>query len=60
MEKVLQQAPTEDYEVVVFEDLNHLMQTAETGIPSNYGKINETFSPKVLEKMSSWIINRTQ
>ncbi len=35
--------------------LNHLFQTASTGNPSEYGQIEETFSPKALDKISSWL-----
>ena len=35
--------------------LNHLFQTSETGAPSEYGKIEETFSPTALQMISDWI-----
>jgi hypothetical protein len=35
--------------------LNHLFQTATTGAPAEYGKIEETVSPTVLELIASWI-----
>ena len=57
MEKALKEAPTDDYKVLVFDGLNHLMQPSETGLPSEYGKIETTFSEEVLEKMTQWIIS---
>lgn len=39
--------------------LNHLFQTSKTGSPSEYGKIEETFSPMALELMAQWIQART-
>lgn len=36
--------------------LNHLFQTAETGNPSEYGQIQETFSPDALKIISDWIL----
>ena len=36
---------------------NHLFQTAKTGSPNEYSQIEETFSPKVLDIMSEWILN---
>lgn len=48
-----------DYTVKSFPKLNHLFQTSETGLPSEYGEIEETISPLVLEMVSDWIIKRT-
>lgn len=39
--------------------LNHLFQTAVTGIPTEYGHIEETMSPVVLKDMGDWIIKIT-
>ena len=38
--------------------LNHLFQTAETGAPSEYGKIEETFAPKALQEIAEWILQQ--
>lgn len=46
-------------EVVVFPGLNHLFQTAKTGLPQEYATIEETMSPAVLEKITAWITART-
>lgn len=35
--------------------LNHLFQEAETGLISEYAEIEQTFSPKALEVVTSWI-----
>jgi len=40
--------------------LNHLFQTAETGAPYEYARIEETMSPVVLERISAWIIREAQ
>jgi len=42
-----------------FPKLNHLFQTTQTGLPSEYGQIEETMSPEVLKTMSDWILRRT-
>lgn len=34
--------------VMLFPNLNHLFQNCNTGLPSEYGEISETFSPDVL------------
>jgi hypothetical protein len=36
-------------------NLNHLFQNCETGAVSEYGQIEETISPEVLEIISEWI-----
>ena len=41
--------------IKAFEGLNHLFQKCETGAISEYIKIEQTISPKVLETMSNWI-----
>ena len=43
-------------EVHEFEGLNHLLQESETGDISEYGVIEQTMSPKVLELIKSWMI----
>lgn len=41
-----------------YDGLNHLFQKATTGLPSEYGEINETFNPQVLSDIASWIKKR--
>lgn len=48
-----------DYTVKSFPKLNHLFQTSQTGLPDEYGRIEETISPQVLEMISDWILKRT-
>lgn len=40
------------------EGLNHLFQESETGLPTEYGLIEETFSPTALEIMKDWILEK--
>lgn len=35
--------------------LNHLFQSAETGLPQEYGELRETFSPQVMADIIDWI-----
>jgi pimeloyl-ACP methyl ester carboxylesterase len=35
--------------------LNHLFQTASTGLSQEYGQIEETFSPKALQAIGDWL-----
>ena len=48
-----------DVTVKSFPKLNHLFQTSQTGLPSEYMKNEETISPLVLETISQWIAERT-
>lgn len=40
--------------------LNHLFQEAKTGLPQEYGTIEQTFSPAALAEISNWIGRQTQ
>ena len=40
--------------------LNHLFQTSTTGSPSEYGTIEETFSPVALKEVSTWILQQVK
>lgn len=48
-----------DVTLKAFPKLNHLFQTSQTGLPSEYGQIDETMSPDVLKTISDWILQRT-
>jgi alpha-beta hydrolase superfamily lysophospholipase len=45
--------------VTVFPELNHLLQTARTGSPAEYGTIRETLAPAVLDAVTAWILGQT-
>jgi alpha-beta hydrolase superfamily lysophospholipase len=45
----------ERVESIELPGLNHLFQHSETGNPNEYGSIDETFSPEVLDIMANWI-----
>lgn len=55
IEKAIKEAGNATITINYFPNLNHLFQTAETGLPSEYGTLEETFSPLVLEFMKDWI-----
>ncbi len=42
------------------EGLNHLFQESATGLPQEYGKIEQTMSPVVLDEVANWINNVTK
>jgi pimeloyl-ACP methyl ester carboxylesterase len=47
-----------NYAVKELPGLNHLLQTAETGNISEYGKIEETMSPTALQIIGDWILEQ--
>lgn len=60
IEKALEQAGNKDVTIIKIENLNHLFQECETGAMSEYGQIEQTFSPKALTVVSDWIQSKTQ
>lgn len=57
IEEALKAGGNEQYTIKEIPGLNHLFQTAETGAPSKYIKIEETISPVVLQMIGDWILN---
>lgn len=55
IEAALKQAKNKKYKIVELEGLNHLFQETTTGLPTEYGQIEQTFSPRALEEMLKWI-----
>ncbi len=60
IEKALKDAENTDVTVKELPKLNHLFQTCETGSPAEYGKIEETFSPRALALVGDWILARAK
>lgn len=73
-EKDLQSAPKENLDgiaaalkeggnknvsIVLLPQLNHLFQTSTTGLPTEYGQIEETIAPVALKTISDWILKQT-
>lgn len=56
--KALADGGNKDVTTREFADLNHLFQKATTGLPAEYGMLEETFSPAVLEAVTEWIKKR--
>jgi len=38
-----------------YPELNHLFQHSTTGLPAEYGQIEETISPEVLQDIAQWL-----
>lgn len=53
----LSEGGRENITTFTFENLNHLLQTAETGMVKEYATIEETMAPKVLETILNWLKN---
>lgn len=53
--EALSATDTSSVTVRTLDGLNHLFQTADTGAPSEYGRIEETFDPKAIDIISTWI-----
>ncbi|MEL6625563.1 MAG: alpha/beta fold hydrolase [Bacteroidota bacterium] len=49
------QASNGQFQSHIFPSLNHLFQKANTGLVMEYGKIETTVEPEVLDYMSNWI-----
>lgn len=54
----LAKAGNENVTIKELPRLNHLFQTAETGAPSEYGQIDETFNPEALSLISDWVFTQ--
>jgi uncharacterized protein len=59
IEKAVKAGGNMDVTVKELPGLNHLFQPAKTGLPDEYGKIETTFAPAVLEMIADWIAKRT-
>jgi pimeloyl-ACP methyl ester carboxylesterase len=49
-----------DVTVIELPGLNHLFQTAKTGSPAEYGRIEETLSPAALKTIGDWVVAHTR
>ena len=55
IQSALEAGENKSFEVMEMPGLNHLFQRSETGSPSEYGVIQETFSPEALNKITAWL-----
>ena len=56
IEKAVKSGGNLSVKTMSFSDLNHLFQHCKTGLPAEYGEIEETFSPEVLQIIADWIL----
>src|SRR6185503_3151723 len=59
IEQALKDGGNRDYKIVALPGLNHLFQTSNTGAVSEYGTIEETIAPVVLQTIGDWIVAHT-
>jgi hypothetical protein len=59
IEAALKQGGNRDVAVVRMPGLNHLLQTAKTGLPAEYAQIDETMAPAALDTVASWVRKKT-
>jgi fermentation-respiration switch protein FrsA (DUF1100 family) len=55
IQEALERGGNTDVTALELEGLNHLFQNATTGLPSEYGNIQETMDPEVLRIIADWI-----
>jgi pimeloyl-ACP methyl ester carboxylesterase len=60
IKEALQTGGNENFTIKELPGLNHLFQTAQTGVPAEYAKIEETISPEVLKIIGDWILEQTR
>lgn len=59
-DSLLTRAGNKHFKTMLMPGLNHLFQHAYTGAASEYGKIEETISPEVLDIITQWIQKETR
>ncbi len=58
IEAALKAGGNRDFRVEQLPGLNHLFQTAKSGAPAEYGQIEETMAPSVLQLIGDWLAAR--
>ncbi|MEZ6140231.1 MAG: alpha/beta fold hydrolase [Zavarzinella sp.] len=58
IKKALMAGKNSHFEIKEFPGLNHLFQECKSGQLNEYGLIEQTISPKVLDVMAQWILKR--
>lgn len=56
----LEEAGNRDVTVKELPGLNHLLQPAKTGSPTEYGEIETTMAPEALSALESWLREKTK
>ena len=59
LQKTLEESGNKDVTVKEFPGLNHLFQHCDTGSPTEYGAIEETMAPEVLQTIGDWVLKHS-
>lgn len=59
IKNALEKGGNKNVTIIEFPNLNHLFQESETGSPTEYATIEQTFSPIALESIARWIKSQT-
>ena len=60
IKKTLVESGNKKVTTKVLPNLNHLFQECQTGLPTEYKTIEQTFSPIALEEISNWLLVQTK
>lgn len=60
IKETLEKSGNKNVTTIKFPNLNHLFQECQTGLVSEYGKIEQTFSPTALKEITDWIVKQTK
>jgi pimeloyl-ACP methyl ester carboxylesterase len=60
IEKALREGGNKDFQTISLPGLNHLFQTAKTGVPAEYSTIEETIAPAALTAITDWLLARVK
>jgi pimeloyl-ACP methyl ester carboxylesterase len=60
LEEAVRLSGNPDVVAKVIPGVNHLFQTAGTGLPAEYATIEETISPAVLDTIGDWVVRTTR
>jgi pimeloyl-ACP methyl ester carboxylesterase len=58
IEKAVKAGGNDKVAVKEFPKLNHLFQKTKTGLPNEYGQIEETFDVEALEYLAEWVLKQ--
>ena len=59
IKKALEDGGNKDFQTTELPGLNHLFQHGPTGAPTEYGTVEETMAPEVLNAISDWVLKHT-
>ena len=58
--RILESSGNKAVTIKELQNLNHLFQTCDTGLPDEYEKLNESFSDLAMNEISKWIKKQTK